>query len=183
MTFRDLQKLMEQEQSTTDSVAMQDLQRKLRDRPFYIWSSDRHKSAAMPSSKVQGYCCFNHIIPAGLPKKNAKEFPLFDYEHTVYRTLTEDGYLNARSPTQEEEQRFTQLEIELERNIVSSKKESIKKAQSDFLKYKDNALIYPFKKKHVWIKKAILIVVEIQEGNINKRNLRTAFFGPLLIEI
>jgi predicted amidohydrolase YtcJ len=49
MTFKDLQRLMDQEQSAgTDSKEMQDLLRKLKDRPFYIWSKDRHNAAANP---------------------------------------------------------------------------------------------------------------------------------------
>jgi hypothetical protein len=130
---------------------MQDLVRKLKDRPFYIWSKDKHNAAASPTNNSQGYCCFNHVI--GLPQKNGKEYPLFDYEFMVYKALTHYSYLNNRSPTPEEEEKFRLTKIELEQK-VSSKKESIKRAQDDYLKQKSNALIYGFKKKHLWIKKA-----------------------------
>jgi hypothetical protein len=106
---------------------------------------------ASPTNNSQGYCCFNHVI--GLPQKNGKEYPLFDYEFMVYKALTYYSYLNNRSPTPEEEEKFRLTKIELEQK-VSSKKESIKRAQDDYLKQKSNALIYGFKKKHLWIKKA-----------------------------
>jgi len=35
--------------------------------------------------KTDGQCCFNHII--GLPVKNGKEHPIFDYEKLVYDTI------------------------------------------------------------------------------------------------
>lgn len=125
MTIKDLQRIIqEHESSANDSAVMQDLMDELRDRPFYIWSKDKHKAASSSLAESKGYCCFNHII--GLPKKDGKEFPLFDYENIVYKALTQDSYLNNRSPTQEEEEKFGLIKIELE-DKVNSKKESIKK--------------------------------------------------------
>jgi hypothetical protein len=45
MSRKYLQRIVEELESSsaTDSAAMQDLLTKLRDRPFYIWSSDKHK--------------------------------------------------------------------------------------------------------------------------------------------
>jgi hypothetical protein len=93
MTFRDLQKLMEQEQSTeSNSKEMQDLTQKVRDRPFYIWSGIKHKPLSNPNNTIQGRCCFNHII--GLPKKNGVPQPPWNYQDQIYRCLTIPGYLN-----------------------------------------------------------------------------------------
>jgi hypothetical protein len=75
------------------------------------------------------------------------ESVLFDYESQIYKALMQDSYLNNRRPTPEEEEKFRLIKIELE-NKVNSKKESIKKAQDEYLKEKDRTLIYPFKLKH-----------------------------------
>jgi ParB-like chromosome segregation protein Spo0J len=40
-----------------------------------VWDPKQHKIAAELS---EGQCCWNHIV--GLPTKNNKEYPLFDYE-------------------------------------------------------------------------------------------------------
>ena len=61
-----------------------------------------------------------HII--GLPKKDGKEYPLFEYERMLYRALVEPGYLN-----------------------------SYPAGKSD---PNSNNVWYPFKEKHLWIKKA-----------------------------
>jgi hypothetical protein len=48
-------------------------------KPFWIWDKDQHKAEFITK---QGNCCFNHII--GLPIKNNKTYPLFEYEKLVY---------------------------------------------------------------------------------------------------
>lgn len=61
---------------------MEKLRRKCIKRPFWIWNEDDHKIA----DKVWGdECCFNHII--GLPKKEGKPLPLFNYEQIVFDAL------------------------------------------------------------------------------------------------
>jgi hypothetical protein len=55
---------------------------KLKDKPFWIWDIEEHKKADIIAG---GNCCFNHIV--GLPKKNGKEFPMFDYQKIIYDTL------------------------------------------------------------------------------------------------
>jgi hypothetical protein len=95
MTFRDLQKLMEQDQSRDSTKEMQDLIQKVRDKPFYIWGLAKHKTTG-------GYgknCCFNHII--GLPKKNGVPQPLWNYQDQIYHALMFPDYLN-RAPSQEQ---------------------------------------------------------------------------------
>ena len=66
-----------------DSLAMQDLQRRLRNRPIYIWNSEKHKAASNPNNEIKGWCCFNHII--GLPTKNGIPQPLWDYQDMIYQ--------------------------------------------------------------------------------------------------
>ena len=104
MTIKELERLVQEYEPAADSPQMQQLLKKVRDRPFYIWNKDKHKSAANPNSESKGFCCFNDVL--GLPKKDGKEFPLFDYEYMIYKALTQDSYLNGRSPTLEEEEKF-----------------------------------------------------------------------------
>ena len=47
----------------------------LKSKPFWIWDKHKHKRQYVLSS---GKCCFNHVI--GLPQKNGKQMPLFDYQ-------------------------------------------------------------------------------------------------------
>ena len=111
MTFKDLQRVIESQ----PGQGLNQLQ-KLRGKPFWIWDKTRHKTR---DRVTKGECCFNHII--SLPKKDGKEFPLFDYEKLLYRALLESGFLN-NSP----------------------------KLHSD----DPNNILYPFKEKHLFIKKA-----------------------------
>ena len=66
MTFRDLQKIVQQSQSGPEQFH---LLQKLRGKPFWIWSETEHKVKD---------CCFNHIID--LPRKDGIEKSIFDYE-------------------------------------------------------------------------------------------------------
>jgi hypothetical protein len=52
--------------------------------------SGEHKEKDRSS---KGDCCFNHII--GLPRKDGKRMPLFDYEGILYRALVSPGYFNS----------------------------------------------------------------------------------------
>lgn len=62
--------------------ALENLRKRCIDRPFWIWNEDEHHIA----DKVWGdRCCFNHII--GLPKKEGKPCPIFDYEREVFEDL------------------------------------------------------------------------------------------------
>jgi hypothetical protein len=54
----------------------------LLNKPFWIWDKEEHRQRALSSS---GNCCFNHIV--GLPEKDKKEYPLFDYEKLLYDSL------------------------------------------------------------------------------------------------
>jgi hypothetical protein len=43
-----------------------------------------------------------------------KEFGLFDYERLWFRAMTQPAFLNARSPTLEEEHYFNQKKVDAE---------------------------------------------------------------------
>ena len=86
MTFKDLRRLVHSRESPGQSAALQHL----RDKPFWHWERTRHVEKHRAS---KGRCCFNQII--GLPKKDGKRLPMFDYEGLLYKSLTEPGYLNS----------------------------------------------------------------------------------------
>jgi hypothetical protein len=69
MTFKDLKKLMNNNQS------LEQQQSKIFDRlcnkPFWIWDTKEHKQE---DARTNGDCCFNHII--GLPRKDGIDKPL-----------------------------------------------------------------------------------------------------------
>ena len=89
MTFKEVQHLLESQPDYSGSQQSEMLQR-LRGKPFYIWDSALHKQKG---TTHKGDCCFNDII--GLPKKNGKRHPIYDYEKTLYFALTRPGYLNS----------------------------------------------------------------------------------------
>jgi hypothetical protein len=138
---------------STDSTEMQNLIKKLKDRPFWIWVKERHDGFQKPNSEFYGRCCFNHAIPAGPPRKNGIPQPFWTYQGEIYRALMVPHYLNARSPTLKEQEEFRTKKLNLE-ELTLSKDHSIRAEYDKFLKYKEETLIHPFKNKHLWIKKA-----------------------------
>ena len=54
----------------------------LQGKPFWIWDKEEHLRLAEETNEQ---CCFNHIV--GLPVKNGKEYPLFDYEKKLFNAL------------------------------------------------------------------------------------------------
>ena len=54
----------------------------LKAKPFWIFDKQEHLKLAIETNQQ---CCFNHIV--GLPVKDGREFPLFDYEKLLYDTL------------------------------------------------------------------------------------------------
>ena len=63
-------------------------------KPFWIWNIEEHKVADIITN---GDCCFNHII--GLPKKNIKDKPFFDYEKLLVDTFQQDKHIWIRKAT------------------------------------------------------------------------------------
>jgi Terminase large subunit, T4likevirus-type, N-terminal len=52
------------------------------DKPFWITNKEKHDLEFLITN---GHCCFNHLI--GLPVKNNKEYPIFDYELDVVNKI------------------------------------------------------------------------------------------------
>jgi late competence protein required for DNA uptake (superfamily II DNA/RNA helicase) len=55
----------------------------LKGKPFWIWNVKEHKQEDI---RTKGNCCFNHII--GLPTKEGKDKPLYDYEKIIFESLS-----------------------------------------------------------------------------------------------
>jgi hypothetical protein len=51
-------------------------------KPFWIWDQKQHEEQIHATN---GKCCFNHIV--GLPQKDKKDYPIFDYEKLLYDSL------------------------------------------------------------------------------------------------
>jgi hypothetical protein len=85
VTFKDLQKLVQSQESPEQSAILQ----RLRDKPFWIWDQKQHKKEDI---KTRGECCFNHII--GLPKRDNVEKPMFEYEKLLYDSLLISDFYN-----------------------------------------------------------------------------------------
>jgi hypothetical protein len=91
MTLKALRKVLQENNPAfydTSLFSKQSLFRRLIGKPFWIWgnSKEQHIQADIDSD---GDCCFNHII--GLPKKDAQEKPIFDYEQRIHDALEIDG--------------------------------------------------------------------------------------------
>jgi len=56
--------------------------------PFWTWDQSRHRQEFINRN---GLCCWNHCV--GLPAKDGKQLPLFDYEKILYDSLQESKYL------------------------------------------------------------------------------------------
>jgi hypothetical protein len=72
------QKLRAAQQQTSSSSNIKQLE----GLPFWIWDKAQHRRQA---ASTNGNCCFQHVV--GLPTKDKKEYPLFDYEKILYDTL------------------------------------------------------------------------------------------------
>ena len=91
MTLKELQRLVQSSQSQQGGEGQsQKLRIKLERKPFWEWDYTKHKDKG---KSQKGQCCFNHII--GLPKKDGKSKPMFDYEMLLFKSLTEPAYLNS----------------------------------------------------------------------------------------
>jgi hypothetical protein len=87
VTFKDLQRLVESQ--SIERPELQKLLARLRDKPFWVWEQKQHKQEDIIT---KGDCCFNHII--GLPRKENKEKPLFDYQKLLYDSLLVTDFYN-----------------------------------------------------------------------------------------
>jgi hypothetical protein len=76
----------QQQQSSSSSLSI------LKGLPFWIWDKEEHRQQA---AATNGKCCFQHVV--GLPIKDKKEYPLFDYEKILYYSLMSiDGSFKER---------------------------------------------------------------------------------------
>jgi hypothetical protein len=132
VTFKEVQHLLESQPDHSSSQQSEMLQR-LRGKPFWLWDSALHKEKGRTH---RGDCCFNDII--GLPKKNGKRYPLFDYEKMLYMALARPGYLNGKAahPMSNTTARYRPgyPPSQYSRDLMS--------------------VLHPFKEKHLWVKKA-----------------------------
>ena len=87
LPYQPLQpKRQQQEQQQTRSSFSPALER-LKGLPFWIWDKEEHRQQG---AATNGQCCWNHVV--GLPTKDKREFPLFDYEKILYDSLlTNEG--------------------------------------------------------------------------------------------
>jgi hypothetical protein len=149
MTIKDLQRIVLTESQAEDSPAMKELLKRTRDKRFWwIGNATEHTRRFKQSN---GNCCFNHII--GLPKKDGEEKGFFDYQYSIYKALFLPSFVNFRPASPKEEAKYKALMIDAELKS-KTKSENIKQTHQNVLAQRGNELIYPFKVKHVWIKKA-----------------------------
>jgi len=134
VTFNEIQHLLESQPDYTTSEQSEMLQQ-CRGKPFWIWVSALHKEKGRTH---RGDCCFNDII--GLPKKNGKRYPLFDYEKMLYMALVRPGYLNGKAAHPMS-------------NTPSRYRYGYGESPSQYSRDLMNVL-YPFKEKHLWVKKS-----------------------------
>jgi hypothetical protein len=117
LTFKELKTIIESQPG--QGLGQLQLQR-LRGKAFWYWDRTVHKGR---DKVTKGQCCMQHII--GLPKKDGKEMPLYDYERLLYRALLLPGYLNSNP----------KFRYPVHDNDPPN-------------------IMYPFMEKHLWIKKA-----------------------------
>ena len=72
----------QKQEKKNQSVTSSNFDYKKLQKAFWIWDKKQHLLAAELS---EGQCCWNHIV--GLPIKNNKEFPFFDYERILFNKL------------------------------------------------------------------------------------------------
>ena len=77
---------------------------------FIILPDNAKRKTGWKSTNNQ--CCFNHILPAGLPEKNGVDQPLWDYQKHVFNALFIDSYLNRRPQTDQEYDKYNKLMVE-----------------------------------------------------------------------
>ena len=158
MTAKEIQDIViDKHQQEHGAENMEKLIKKLRGRPFWIWSNREHgyamKSRGRPDHPhPPKQCCFNCVI--GWPRKNGEERPIYNFQRQIYKALFDDVYLNKRSWTPEEFEELRLEQIELETRALKDKHMNVEVTKNDFLKRRQERLTYPFKNKHVWIKKS-----------------------------
>ena len=93
LTFKDLKRKVSLYQQEAHQQNYKLFER-LEDKPFWIWNSRSHRQE---DAKTNGDCCFNHII--GLPKKENKENPFYDYEKMIFDLFVDHKHIWIKKAT------------------------------------------------------------------------------------
>jgi hypothetical protein len=143
--------MQSQQEAEEQNPAMVQLLKRVRGKPFYCWHE--HKTDYYRDTK--GDCCWNKII--GMPRKPGQDqdkvYPLFNYEYQVFQALEEPSYINARPPTEEESQYFSQKLVDAE-SKVKDKHNNIRVTHAKTLREKHDTLIYKQKVGHLAVLKS-----------------------------
>jgi hypothetical protein len=70
------QKAKQQYQRSSSNLSI------LEGKVFWYWDKQQHTDEYI---RTNGNCCFNHVV--GLPQKDKREYPMLDYEKTLYDLL------------------------------------------------------------------------------------------------
>ena len=73
-----LRAAQQQQKSSSSSLSV------LKGLPFWIWDKEEHGQQAQATN---GNCCIQHVL--GLPIKNGKAFPIFDFQKQIFDYLEE----------------------------------------------------------------------------------------------
>jgi hypothetical protein len=77
-------------------VRLDELITKCKGKPFWRWDLP-DKQHFQLAAQTGNTCCFNHLI--GLPEKDGKPMPLFDYEKRIYDALQQTKYVFTKKAT------------------------------------------------------------------------------------
>jgi hypothetical protein len=154
MTIKDLQKLIESQEQSTE---IQDpkivaLLERVRNKRLFGWDDKTHKQTLDSNyDTTKRNCCFTCIL--GWPEKNGKKLPLFDYERDIVKSLTIPSYINATKMTEEDERWYEEGMRSIEQK-AGFNKQSIHAEYSLLLKERQNRMVDKKKLKHLAILKA-----------------------------
>lgn len=81
MPYQLHQKLRQSQQQGSSSSSLSIL----KGLPFWIWDKEQHRQQA---AATNGNCCTQHVL--GLPIKNGKPFPIFDFQKQIFDALEEN---------------------------------------------------------------------------------------------
>ena len=91
MTFKELKTQLDKVQPSLENYQAFEI---LQNKPFWIWDKDQH---IREDILTKGNCCFNHII--GLPVKNGKEYPIFEYEKLIFDAIEQNQNIWVKKAT------------------------------------------------------------------------------------
>jgi hypothetical protein len=94
--FKDLDKIISQQQQTTETEdpKMLALLQRVRGKQFFLWGDKNHKHIVDSDKYVQRNDCFICIM--GWPSKGNRRYPLFNYEQDIIKAIEIPNYINVR---------------------------------------------------------------------------------------